>query len=347
MTSTAWEEPDDDGESRYAIIGPDPLGILASTRQVVEDGEQVWINKDQLELLSIQWSKEFANGSLASVSSWNDAYHFHDGSPRTVNWLLLLDALNFCFWPDKDQPRWSIEYKGETLNGYWAEAAALKRAVEEDVPLWDAQYLSTISVEVMEQIFRGQHMIPLLEQRVAHAREVGQVLLEHFDGQFTNAVEQAHNDAIHLVQLLIEYFPSFRDVAWYRQHEVRLYKRAQICVADLNGSFHGQSLGALQRMDELTAFADYKLPQVLRHYHILEYDLSLAERIDARELIPAGSAAEVEIRAATIWACELLRRALQNRGITITASEVDQLLWYIGQQSTSMRPYHRTRTVFY
>jgi Potential Queuosine, Q, salvage protein family len=34
-------------------------------------------------------------------------------------------------------------------------------------------------------------------------------------------------------------------------------------------------------------------------------------------------------------------------GYSVTAVEVDQLLWHLGQKSAEMRPYHRTRTIYY
>jgi hypothetical protein len=64
-------------------------------------------------------------------------------------------------------------------------------------------------------------------------------------------------------------------------------------------------------------------------------------------LIPAGSEEEVEIRAATIWACELLRREMQKHGYHLTAAEIDLRLWHMSQQTAEMRPYHRTRTIYY
>ncbi len=101
-------------------------------------------------------------------------------------------------------------------------------------------------------------------------------------------------------------------------------------------------------MDELTIFADYKLPQVLRHHGVLVYAPELADRIDRLELLAPGSVEEVEIRAATIWACELLRRAIVRlSGQVVTAAEIDQLLWHLGQDAANMRPYHRVRTIFY
>ncbi len=341
---------DSEEENFYQLRAVDTLGILSSTKRVVEVGESVWINHEHIDTLSYQWThqKEQVGRSSSKASLWDTQYHFHDGTKRTVNWLLVLDALNFCFWPDKGQLKWTIEYHDEMLDGYWAEAAALKRAVEEDaIPLWDAQYLTTLSEDVLAHIFRGNGVIPLLTQRLHNAREVGRVLLERYNGDFSIAIEKAGRDALEIARLLAEYFPSFRDIATYRGQEVRFLKRAQIYVADLHGAFAGQAWGNLVNMEGLTIFADYKLPQVLRHAKILEYKPILARRVDSRELLWAGSEEEVEIRANTIWACELLRQSLEKRGNTMMASEIDQKLWLLGQQSEDMQPYHRTRTIYY
>jgi Potential Queuosine, Q, salvage protein family len=344
--STAWQPVDDD--DFYALPESDRAGILSSTRIAVEQGENVWINMDQVVALCEQWIEETPPGEeTAIVEQWNTNYHFYDGSERTVNWLLLLDALNFCFWGEKDQPRWTIDYRGETLNGYWAEAASLTRAVEEGMPLWDAKYLSTISAETMAQIFRGSQAIPLLEQRVMNAQEVGRVLLEQYAGQFAHAIEQVEGSAVELALLLAKNFPSFNDIATYRNHHVRFLKRAQICAADIHHAFMGKQWGAFRDLDELTIFADYKLPQVLRYYNVLEYHPTLAKRIDNQGMVDANSEEEVEIRATTIWACELLRRMMHQRGFQVTSAEIDQRLWSLGQKLADMKPYHRTRTIFY
>lgn len=342
--SSSWQNTDDD---LFSLPAPDELAVLSSTRSVVEQGEHVWINREQLDQLCQRWLLEEESQAGTLAPAWYDQYHFFDDSERTVNWLLVLDALNFCFWGDKGQPRWSIDYDGTTLNGYWAEAAALTRAVEEGIPLWDAEYLRTISSETVAHIFRGTQTIPLFEERVAHLHEVGRVLLERYDGQFARAIEQTHGSALQLALLLVRDFPSFNDVAIYRGRPVRFYKRAQICVADLWGSFHGEKWGRFTDLDQLTAYADYKLPQVLRHYNVLEYAPSLAETVDNQELIPSGSEEEIEIRANTLWACELLRRALLKYGVSMNNAAIDQRLWTLGQSSDDMRPYHRTRTIYY
>jgi len=337
----------------YAIIEPDTLGVLSSTRWVVEHASYAWINKEQVNQVCHQLLAQY---SPTLEPLWYDRFHFHDGTERTVNWLLVLDALNFCFWGEKGKPRWRIEYQGEILDGYWAEAASLTRAVEEGIALWDAEYLSTMSREDLAYVFRptrgadgsAGEMIPLFDARLAHVHEVGRVLVERHTGQFAHAIEKAQGSAVNLTLLLAQEFTSFRDVAVYHAKDVRFLKRAQICVADLYGAFGGKRWGAFTDLDKLTIFADYKLPQVLRHFGVLEYAPGLAQHIDNQELLPPGGEEEVELRAATIWACELLRREMSHiSGYAITAVEVDQLLWFLGQNSAEMRPYHRTRTIYY
>jgi len=349
---------------------PDQLGVLSSTRAVVELGELVWINRKRVNALQEQLmafarrTRQPETGQQDGAGPlWDTRYHFFDGTERTVNWLLLLDALNFCFWAEKDQPRWCIEYQGETLDGYWAEAASLTRAVEEGYPLWDARYLSEMSSVDLAHIFRGappsdgtgaMHLastpapIPLFQERLANAREVGSVLLERFDGQFAHAIEEAGGSAVRLALLLAEHFPSFRDVTSFRRQEVRFFKRAQICVADLSGAFGGKHWGAFTDLQQLSIFADYKLPQLLRHFGVLVYHPTLAERIDKLELLKPGSEEEVEIRAATVWACESLRQTMSAAGHgSVTAVEIDQQLWLLSQDTMNMRPYHRVRTIYY
>lgn len=269
---------------------------------------------------------------------WDAAIHFED-----ANYVLVLDALNFCFWADPGQTRWEVEYQGQRFNGYKALSTALRRAVEEGVPLLEADWLAQVTPEQMAHVLRGVGEIPMMEQRVANAREVGQVLAARWEGRFESMARAAGGSAVELVLLVERELGSFRDVARYRGQEVRLLKRAQILVVDLFGTFHGQGPGALTGLEQLTAFADYKIPQILRTLGTLVYSDELAALVDSRTELPAGSEKEVEIRAAMIWAVDELARAMG-----LNAYEIDWYLWNEGQRpQPGEQPYHRTRTVFY
>jgi hypothetical protein len=100
-------------------------------------------------------------------------------------------------------------------------------------------------------------------------------------------------------------------------------------------------------LNELTAFADYKLPQLLRNVGILRYAVPLAEKIDNQVPLAAGSEEEVEIRGNTVWAVELMGQELDALGLRLPSYQIDWMLWYASQDSKHMKPYHRTRTIYY
>lgn len=324
----------------------DRLGVLTATAEVVQAAQLVRLEPAAIEALASRWAAD-----PWPEQAGLDAYHFSDGTWRTANWVLLLDALNFCFWGEAGQPRWRVAWHGETLDGYNALAAALTRAVEDQRPLWDAWYLAALTADELAEILRpipDSPPIPLFDARLANAREVGQVLLARYGGQFTHAYEEAAGSAVSLALLLARNFSSFADIAVWRGLSVPFLKRAQICIADLHTAFYGEQWGSFADLDQLTAFADYKLPQLLRRVGALTYTPILARQVDAYTLIPPGSEPEVEIRAATVWAVELLRRALARHGVVQPASAIDYRLWLESQaKPASERPYHRTRTIYY
>ena len=53
-------------------------------------------------------------------------------------------------------------------------------------------------------------------------------------------------------------------------------------------------------------FADYRVPQILRHLKILEYSDHLAKIVDTNIEMAYSSAEEIEIRAATVIAVDLI-----------------------------------------
>lgn len=329
----------------------DPLRVLATTARVVERAKDVRIDIERVEAVA---EELFAESGEAP--GWDDGLHFRDGTWRTAGWVFVLDALNFCFWSEDPDPeeRWRVEYQDKLYDGYWALVAALRRAVDEGRPIWDPRYLIDLPVRDIAHILRPHDLeypeIPLLPLRATNLHELGRGLFAVYEGPEAAAVliGGAKRSAAKLVVEVVMRFPSFNDVAVYQGEEVRFYKRAQILIADLAGAFANEGLGAFDDLACLTAFADYKVPQVLRRLGILVYSADLSTKIDRRQLIPAGSPAEVEIRASTIWGCELLRRALARRGRAMNAFEIDWALWTAGQLlPPDTKPYHRTYTGFY
>lgn len=318
----------------------DRLGVLETTLRVVDQAELVRIDRGAAARVA-----KLLAAQEVTPPEWNRDLHWSGTPEQTANYLLLLDALNFCFW---GEPRWRIAYQGTRYDGYWALAASLKRAIEAGAPLYDAGYLADLNAARLQRIFQGEQTIPLFDSRLANAREVGRMLIERYGGQFARAIEAAGGSAVKLVGLIVANFPSFRDTADYKGTEVRFYKRAQILAGDLSGAFGGTGLGHFNDLHEITAFADYKVPQVLHGLGVLVYAPALESLLDQKQEIPAGSAEEVEIRAATIWGVEEIHQQLAGLGHHWDAYRIDWALWEMGQHlPAGVRPYHRTRTIAY
>lgn len=318
----------------------DPLDVLKTTARVTARMSHVSISLRRIEIIAHVLSLRHFE-----VPAWNYKYHFFDGTERSLTYLFLLDALNFSFW---GTPRWQVRYSGEVLNGYWALAASLKRASEQETLLLDAQFLASIHPDQLARVLRGRGVIPLLVDRWRNVRELGQVLSERFGGSAARVVEEAGHDAARLARSIAENFTSFHDKTIYGSHAVNFFKRAQILVADIAGAFGGKGWGEFSNLETLTAFADYKLPQILRAWGILKYDAGLARRVDAEKELAKDSPEEIEIRSATLWAVELLRIELANRGQVLTSPQVDWFLWESSHGDVEgLKPYHRVRTIYY
>ena len=317
--------------------------VLDTAKRVAAESLQVQIEEQDL----IRFSKGLSEKEV-QLPPWENLYHFYDGGEKTLFYLLVLDTLNFCFWPAPGAVKWEIEYESRELSGYYALAISLKQALESGIPIDQTEFLAELSLNGLKGILGGRGELQLLNERVQNINELGRALLEEYHGKASELVETAGESAIALVQMLYRRLCSFRDVAKYRGHQVPFYKRAQIFAADLCGAFQGKGWGRFKDMDKLTAFADYKLPQVLRHLGILRYAPELTNKIDQGISIEAGSPEEVEIRANTIWAVELIRQELERMGKSLRAFEIDWILWSMGQdEAFKERPYHRTVTIFY
>ncbi len=251
------------------------------------------------------------------VPPWDGRRHYAGPPDRTLRYLLVLDTINFSFW-------------GGAAGGYWQLAERLRDAFQSGDELGEPAGLRRMTADRVRELAGD---LPMLEERAEALRELGG---HGFDGL-------VRDTATATARTLAERLPSYADVARHDGRLVPLLKRAQIVPADL----HGAGVAAFPDLAALTCFPDYKLPQVLRHFGAIEYTGDLARRVDGWAELRPGEPAEVEIRAATVVAVERLRVSLEERGRPLLAIEVDWILWDLSQGLYPVRPYHRTRTVFY
>ncbi len=304
--------------------------VRASAAFIAQHARHVHIDAEATNALA----QQIAEGTMPRVA-WDNIHHFNDGTSRTAQYLLVLDSLNFCFWPE---PAWD----------YNRLALALKQTMVNEPERFTAERLAAVTPADVRVMLGNANDVPLLEQRAMLLREIGTVLADRWEGEAANLIQAAQGSGEALVTLITAEFPGFRDHAIYKGVPVYFYKRAQIAVGDLWGSFGGKGLGAFHDIERLTMFADYRVPQILRDEGVLVYDRELAAALDSQSEIPAGSEQEIEIRGMTIFAVEQLRAALHPLGIILSSVELDWLLWNIGEaRQYTIAPHHNTLTIYY
>lgn len=274
-----------------------------------------------------------------------DPVDYYVGAAKdTAAYILTLDAINFGsgYFPHLA--------KRPGHSGYFTIAVSLRENWESEGP-WNAQQLAAMSAgdcaRVMDQDPGSPEVAELMSLFSRALNDLGEFLLKHFDGDPTGPIVAANHSAARLVEILIE-MPLYRDVSHYAGFEVPFYKRAQLTSADLAAVFKGEGYGKFADLDELTIFADNLVPHVLRREGVLVYDPALAARIDAGELLEAGSPVEVEIRAAAVHSVECCVGLLRNAEVKMTAWQLDTVLWTRGQlPAMKAHPRHRARTTNY
>lgn len=315
--------------------------IVESCQFVVDHSSHVRIDDKKL--------REFSDSF-----EYQDVKHWIDESPFDIStledddklhFLLIFNSLSFSYWGD---PKWNIEYNSKKLDGAYGLVGAIARAIKNGAPILDAKFLSEISEKDFETFLSGNTQIPLFKERLDIIRDVGATLLNKYNGKLINLVSAANNDAQLLVELLVNNFDSFNDASTYKDSNVLFYKRAQLLTADIFQAFNGKGPGKFHNIDQLTACADYKLPMVLRELGIFNYSDELANLIDSRTEIEAGSNYEVELRANTLLAIDSITKQVKIRFPEIDAIHINDNIWIMSQDKKRFsKPYHLTRTTAY
>lgn len=235
--------------------------------------------------------------------------------------------------------------------------AAINRATKENRDFLNPKFYSVITEEELKKLLRSDTgvEIPLLSERVKCLHDVGNVLLENFEGSFVNCVKKANNSALCLLKLVVENFKCFRDEAVYKGQKVSFYKRAQILVADIWACYQGEGLGYFQDVNEITMFADYRVPQSLLYYGVFEYSKELLEKLKRHTVLNNGDEEEVEIRGCSIHAVELVKELAQKKlgdDKKINSILIDHYLWDFRRRHNRDivergLPFHKTYSIYY
>ncbi len=315
--------------------------LLNSYQHVVDNASFVTIDNSAID----QFVHNF---SPAQALHWSEAcpfeYHPQATLEEELDMLFLLSNQAFYYW---GTPKWHMEYQGQKYDGWWGAIACFQKAVEKGVPILEGEYLANLTLEQTQQLFAGEPEIPLLKERHEMLSSIGKTLVEKYQGRFHNFFAQASKDPVELTVQIAETFAGFDDVPTYKGKSVYFYKKAQLAVSDFVYNPLKLPTG-VSNTNDLTGWADYKIPANLRQLGILVYTDDLANRVDNKVLIPEKSEEEIEIRASQLIAVDRIVQKLKPKYPNADAIFVQLQLWVTTQASGSLsKPYHLTPTIYY
>uniref|UniRef100_A0A1I8ANG1 Queuosine 5'-phosphate N-glycosylase/hydrolase n=1 Tax=Steinernema glaseri TaxID=37863 RepID=A0A1I8ANG1_9BILA len=345
----------------------DSLWPREAGKYIASRAKYVKIQQTGVEKVAKMIYDELKTDALGSSNFKASTVHPNGSERECIDWIFTMDTINFSFWtnpnPGRPEPKFEVTWNGKRETGYNAAAACINRALSKGIPITSAEFMRDVTVDQIKEIFKSDNgtSIPLPELRAAVLNDAGRVLIERFDGSFYNCIKECNRSALKLVNIILNNFKSFRDVSKYDEKTVLFIKRAQILVADTYQCLSSKYEPAnFNDMDQLTMFADYRVPQVLCYFNALEYVKELKDFLWTYEVMELGHAYEAEIRGMSIYCCDRIVEEIkalrtaedEAKGLQqITATDVDFYLWCLRRKDPEpvekAVPFHLVRCIYY
>lgn len=304
--------------------------INDAAKSVLKSSKHVKINKKNLEKFSneldLTYSPDKVKNFYVDINGLEAA--------SKMEYLFLFHSVNFCFWSSDFDPVHDVYYEKE--EGKIFRTGGFANAI------WDIFNDKAYKVENIKDIFkknlRNFEYVNLTNKRIENMLEV--IKFVDNDGviSFLEAIDQ-NNEIESIGNYILDEFYLFYDVSAYKGQLVPFFKRLQAFLIDIH--FY---ISPLVGIDNLTALADYRLPQLLNFYGILEYSDMLSYKVKNNVLLLPHEASEIEIRAATIIAVEEIFKIIETQSSIKSVIDLDYLLWRKARETDkiSIHPFHRT-----
>lgn len=303
--------------------------IEKSTKYVNANSRYVSINYKRIDSI-------IESGEFDKVSYWlkDNPFGILDlGYRDVINFLLVYHTIgDYCFW---GEPKWKIESNIGKLDGSYAIMYILLERFKNNKDF-------NINFEEFSELLKGNVEIPLLKERYDCLVKMNNYL-DGIAKDFYEEIKGFKND-VSLLNYILNNFDYFNDECNYKNEKIYFYKRAQLITSDI---LHVRNIleGIQVDYSNLMGCADYKIPQVMRCLGILDFNEELSNIVDNYIELEYGSEMEVEIRANNLVVIDYIYKKLDGK---ISRMDINDYIWLLGQDKSKMiKPYHRTRTIYY
>jgi len=302
-----------------------------------------YINKNS-DYVSVDFNK--IENFVQSISNWNYNYWMSDlkeclDEKKCIIFAFVCESINFCFWGNENNNDNNYEnYIGseELFNN-------LKRNIKNDTSILELNRLMNITedefINIIGMEFKDS---PLLQVRYKLLKDTLSIIYNKKENFFKELFSLKSD--IELLNYITQNFWHFDDMSKYKNQIIKFNKRATLLVNDLY-QLSDTIKNNIKSLDNLTGCADYAVPRLLCEYGILNYNEELSKIIFSNSLIEHNSDMEIEIRANTLYALELIKDALKEKNIYLNSVEIDNIIWNMRTDKEHSMPVHKTITIYY
>lgn len=155
--------------------------VRETAAKVAEKSKHVRVDKEAIVKLAVDFKQ---NPKSFEYTDWADCdFHYYDAQDpeSVVDYIFVIDSLNFCFWPHT----WE----------YGDLGTSLKNILLKDKKAFKPANLIKLSFESFKEDFFAGIDFPLIQERYRIIKEVAGEVLKNYNGEFSNVVKKANNDA--------------------------------------------------------------------------------------------------------------------------------------------------------
>ncbi len=318
--------------------------VLSSVSKAIHQLEHLSIDLDSIE--------NTADWLAYEEFSFPKNNQVRENPEDFIRAAMFMNTLNFAFTDFQTSIKYEVKRGREILSDSEAMYFQVNEAIDSGNNLVDGKIMATLTLEQLTNIFSGNIEMPMLKERVEILNDVGQKLVDNYEGDWLNFInngpKKLYAKGEGLIERLVNEFPRFDDSSEYRGNKVKFYKLAQLAFWGIHGELSGSNYFKIEDMHSMTAFADYIVPVALNVMKIMTYTPQLDEKIRDGEMIERDSEEEIEIRAASIYATAILTEKVNERrpeNKSIIIPQLDYRLWK--NYHATHHPHHLTYTTMY
>ena len=157
---------------------------------IYSESKHVKINEENMKKFCYDISTNKINKNFLEFNDC-DFHKIKNQEPKAiVNFVFILDTLNFCFWPQNN-----FEYENLSSN--------LGKISNKDHNLLEPKELIKWDIEFLKKNVFENLDFPLLDERIRLIHEVALIAINKFEGSFLNVLIRSKNSAVEVSNYLI------------------------------------------------------------------------------------------------------------------------------------------------